>query len=131
MSVLPLLRFDTLLSLLGRLAICYLFVSAAYYHLTFGWDLTIQDMVAHQVLFPQVMNVIAMLTSAGLALALLFNIKPRWSALGLALYVGTVSLVMYGPFNADWNTTRVLFMKDMAIFGALLCWSATLARPAR
>ena len=114
-------------SVVGRIAIAYLFCLAARFHLTFGWDMTIRDMTARGIPFPEVLNVVAMLVSGGLSLALLFNFKPRYAALGLALYTLTVSIVMFGPQNAEWETTRVYFMKDMAIFGALLAWSCTLA----
>lgn len=115
------------LSIIGRLAIVYLFCGAANFHLTFGWTMTINNMTAKGIPFPEVLNVVAMVISAGLSLALLFNVKARWAALGLALYVLCVSSIMYGPLTADWQKTRVLFMKDMAIFGALLAWSCTLA----
>jgi putative oxidoreductase len=121
------LAFNRLLSIIGRLAICYLFCSAALFHLTFGRDITVRDMSAHHIPFAGVLNGFAMLLSGGLALALLLNFRTRWAALGLALYTLVVSFVMYGPLNADWDTTRVLFMKDMAIFGTLLAWSCSVA----
>lgn len=114
------------LSLVGRLAIAYLFCFAAFFHLTFGFAGTVKDMAAHGVPMPAVVNIVAMIVSSASAVALVFNFKARWAALLLALYVIVVSTVMYGPFNADWETTRVLFMKDMAIFGALLAWSSSL-----
>ncbi|WP_414713942.1 hypothetical protein [Sphingomonas sp.] len=76
---------------------------------------------------PELLNVAAMLASAGLALALLFNLKPRWAALGLALYTLIVSSVMYTPAPGVSPQILVLFMKDMAIFGGLLALSSALS----
>jgi len=119
------------MSLIGRIGIAHLFCRAALFHLTNGWELTINNMKAEHIPMPEVLNVVAMVVSAGLALALLFNFKARWAALGLALYTLVVSSVMYTPGPGVAPQVFVLFMKDMAIFGGLIALSAALAVNAR
>jgi len=119
-------RFNRALDLLGRIAIAFLFIDAARYHLFEGWDRTLADMVARGVPIPQVLLVIAMGISIVLALALLFGIKARWAALGLAVYAMCVSVVMYNPFAHLGQPALTFFLKDLCIFGALLSLSRAL-----
>ena len=101
-----------------------LFIDAARDHVSAaGWIRTLDDMQARGIPQPQTMLVIAMLASTLLALALLFGIKQRWAALGLALYTLSVSLVMYNPFAHLGQGALILFLKDLCIFGALLSLS--------
>ena len=114
------------LDLLGKLAIAFLFVDAARYHLMEGWQRTLADMQARGVPIPRVLLLIAMAISIVLALALLFRIKERWAALGLAMYAMCVSLVMYNPFAHLGQPALPFFLKDLCIFGALLSLSRAL-----
>ncbi len=114
------------LDLLGQLAIAFLFVDAARYHLMEGWQRTLADMQARDVPIPRVLLLIAMAISIVLALALLFRIKERWAALGLAMYAMCVSLVMYNPFAHLGQPALTFFLKDLCIFGALLSLSRAL-----
>jgi putative oxidoreductase len=115
------------LDLIGRAAIAFLFVDAARYHLSHaGWHRTLDDMQARGLPAPQPLLVIAMAASTLLALALLFGVKQRLAALGLALYAIGVSLVMYNPFAHLGQGALVLFLKDLCIFGALLSLSRAL-----
>ena len=123
------LRVDRILDLLGRTAIAVLFLDAARYHVSAaGWIRTLDDMHARGVPAANVMLVLAMLTSSILVLALLFDIKPRLAALGLALYTISVSLVMYNPLAHLGQGALILFLKDLCIFGALLSLSRHLQR---
>ncbi len=123
------LRLDRVLDVLGRTAIAFLFLDAARYHVSAaGWIQTLNDMQARGVPAPKVMLVIAMFASSILALALLFRIKERLAALGLALYAISVSLVMYNPFAHLGQGALILFLKDLCIFGALLSLSRHLKR---
>jgi putative oxidoreductase len=116
--------FDRPLDILGRTAIAVLFVDAARYHVTAaGWIRTLDDMQARGIPAPKVLLVIAMLVSSILALGLLFGIKERFAALGLALYTISVSAVMYNPFAHLGQGALILFLKDLCIFGALLSLS--------
>jgi putative oxidoreductase len=118
---------DRPLDYLGRLAVATLFLDAARYHLTpGGWEKTLADMVARGVPLPVPALLVAMAASIGLSVALLLNIKARWSALGLALYTICVSLVMYTPFVGLGQISFILFLKDLCIFGALLSLSRNL-----
>ena len=118
------LRLDRTLDVLGRTAIAVLFIDAARYHVSAaGWIRTLDDMQSRGIPAPKVMLVIAMLASSILALALLFGIKERLAALGLALYTISVSLVMYNPFAHLGQGALILFLKDLCIFGALLSLS--------
>jgi putative oxidoreductase len=114
------------LDILGRIAIAYLFVAAARYHLFEGWSRTLTDMQARGVPVPRVLLVIAMSISIVLALALLFGIKERLAALGLAVYAMCVSLVMYNPFAHLGQPALTFFLKDLCLFGALLSLSRAL-----
>jgi len=115
------------LDLTGRAAIAFLFVDAARYHISeAGWHRTLSDMQVRGVPAPEVCLGIAMLVSTVLALALLFGIKERLAALGLALYAISVSLVMYNPFAHLGQGALILFLKDLCIFGALLSLSRAL-----
>lgn len=118
----------TIASFAGRLGICYLFLNAALYHATFGYDHTIVDMTARGIPFPGVLNLLAMGTSSVLALALLFDFRARWAALGLAIYTFSVSMVMYWPGSVVPPEDKVYLMKDMALFGALMLLACALAR---
>ena len=119
---------NRLISIIGRLGLVYLFCFAAVFHLSFGWKTTIDEMVARHVPFPAPLMVLAQIICVACTLALLFGYKPRWAALGLALYVLTVSSIIYTPGTfVSGPDTRIFFMKDMAIFGALLMLSCALA----
>jgi uncharacterized membrane protein YphA (DoxX/SURF4 family) len=119
--------FDRSLDVLGRAAIAFLFVDAARYHISAaGWHRTLEDMHARGVPAAEPLLIVAMVTSTGLALALLFGIQQRLAALGLALYAIGVSLVMYNPFAHLGQGMLVLFLKDLCIFGALLSLSRAL-----
>jgi putative oxidoreductase len=117
-------RLDRAIDLIGRAAIAFLFVDAARYHFSAaGWERTLADMQARGVPVPELSLTVAMSVSSALALALLFGIKERWAALGLALYTIAVSSVMYNPFAHLGQGALVLFLKDLCIFGALLSLS--------
>jgi putative oxidoreductase len=123
------LPLDRILDILGRTAIAVLFIDAARYHVSAaGWIRTLDEMQARGVPVPTVMLVIAMLASTILAVGLLFGIKERFAALGLALYTISVSLVMYNPFAHLGQGALILFLKDLCIFGALLSLSRHLKR---
>ena len=111
---------------LGRAAVAALFLDAARYHLTEGWGQTLADMSARGVPLPVPALLLAMAASILLSLALLFDIRARWAALGLALYAISVSLVMYTPFIGLGRLALIFFVKDLAIFGALLSLSRNL-----
>jgi putative oxidoreductase len=117
-------RIDWCLDRLGRLAVATLFIDAARWHVSSaGWTRTLNDMQARGVPADKPLLILAMIASSLLALALLFGIKPRWSALGLAIYTISVSLVMYNPFAHLGEAALILFLKDLCIFGALLSLS--------
>ena len=123
------LPLDRILDILGRTAIAVLFIDAARYHVSAaGWIRTLDEMQARGVPVPTVMLGIAMLASTILAVGLLFGIKERFAALGLALYTISVSLVMYNPFAHLGQGALILFLKDLCIFGALLSLSRHLKR---
>jgi uncharacterized membrane protein YphA (DoxX/SURF4 family) len=123
----PALPLNRGLDLIGRAAIAFLFVDAARYHISeAGWHRTLSEMQARGVPAPEVLLSIAMVASTGLALALLFGIKERLAALGLAFYAISVSLVMYNPFAHLGQGALILFLKDLCIFGALLSLSQAL-----
>jgi uncharacterized membrane protein YphA (DoxX/SURF4 family) len=120
-------NFDRTLDIVGRAAIAFLFIDAARYHLSSaGWQHTLGDMQARGVPAPEVLLGVAMFASTALALSLLFGIKERLAALGLALYAIGVSAVMYNPFAHLGQPALVLFLKDLCIFGALLSLSRSL-----
>ncbi|AEG51488.1 DoxX family protein [Sphingobium chlorophenolicum L-1] len=111
----------------GRFCVAFLFIDAARYHVSpHGWVATLGDMQARGVPVPEVALIVAMIASTLLALALLFGIRERWAALGLALYTASVSCVMYNPFAGLGYGALVLFLKDVCIFGALLTLSQSL-----
>jgi uncharacterized membrane protein YphA (DoxX/SURF4 family) len=117
---------DKGLDLLGRLAVAFLFVDAARYHLTSGWAPTLTQMQGRGVAFPQTLLVIAMAVSIALSVALVLGVKERLAALGLALYAIGVSAVMYNPFAHLGTVSLIFFLKDLCIFGALLSLSRAL-----
>jgi uncharacterized membrane protein YphA (DoxX/SURF4 family) len=118
---------DRALDLIGRAAVAFLFVDAARYHISpVGWQRTLADMHGRGVPAPEVLLVVAMFVSTTLALSLLFGIKERLAALGLALYAISVSAVMYNPFAHLGQGALILFLKDLCIFGALLSLSRSL-----
>jgi uncharacterized membrane protein YphA (DoxX/SURF4 family) len=123
----PAQAFNRGLDLIGRAAIAFLFVDAARYHISAaGWHRTLSDMQARGVPASEVLLSIAMAVSTVLALALLFRIRERLAALGLAFYAISVSLVMYNPFAHLGQGALILFLKDLCIFGALLSLSRAL-----
>ena len=119
---------NRVLAVIGRLGLVYLFCFSAVYHLTFGWATTINEMVARHVPFSVPLMVLAQIAAVTFTLAIAFNVQARWAALGLALYVVTVSSIIYTPGTyVSGPDTRIFFMKDMAIFGALLLLSCALS----
>jgi putative oxidoreductase len=119
---------DRILGVVGRLAIAFLFIDAARYHVSAaGWRVTLAQMAARGVPAPIPMLIVAMIASTLLAIALVLGFKERWAALGLAIYTICVSCVMYNPFAHLGYTALVLFLKDICIFGALLALSRALS----
>jgi putative oxidoreductase len=119
---------DRVAGVVGRLAIAFLFIDAARYHVSAaGWRVTLAQMAARGVPAPVPMLIVAMIASTLLALALLVGFKERWAALGLAIYTICVSCVMYNPFAHLGYTALVLLLKDICIFGALLALSRALS----
>lgn len=122
-------RKARLASLIGRCCVAFLFIDAARYHVSAaGWTRTLADMAARGVPLRVPALVVAMIVSTLLALALALNFRPRWAAAGLALYTISVSLVMYTPFAGLGYVPLVLFLKDLAIFGALVTIAAEMRR---
>ena len=118
-----------LASLIGRCCVAFLFIDAARYHVSAaGWTRTLADMAARGVPLRVPALIVAMIASTLLALALALNFHPRWAAAGLAFYTISVSLVMYTPFAGLGFVPLVLFLKDLAIFGALVTIAAEMRR---
>jgi putative oxidoreductase len=120
-------RLDWCLDRFGRVGVAFLFVDAARWHVSHdGWIRTLSDMRARGVPAPAPALILAMIASSLMALALVFGIKARWAALGLAIYTISVSLVMYNPFAGLGQAALILLFKDICIFGALLSLSRNL-----
>ncbi len=114
---------------IGRIGVAFLFIDAARYHVSsYGWRATLTDMAARGVPAAAPLLVLAMVASTTMALALVFGIRERWAALGLAIYTICVSSVMYNPFAHLGYGALVLFLKDICICGALLALSQSLVR---
>jgi putative oxidoreductase len=119
-------------SLIGRILVAYLFIGAASFHLSHAhWNETVQAMRTHGVPFAPVLLVTAMLISSAAAIALVFLWKASAAAYVLATYSVVVSLVLHNPWHPDTPVDFILFVKDLAISGALLALAGAISKPAR
>jgi putative oxidoreductase len=115
------------LILLGRALIAYLFIPGGWEKLT-GFSDTVGYIAAQGVPLPEVAAAIAVGAELGLGLLLLFGLKERWAALGLAIFVAVITPIFHGywhaPDAARMMQQKINFDKNLAVIGGLLVLTA-------
>lgn len=109
--------------LLGRILIVQMFIPAGISKITnFGG--TLGYMTAHNVPLAELALILSIPIELGCALLILVGWKARWAAGILFLWVIPVNLFMHNFWAVSDPTmhmlTQILFVKDIAVMGALL-----------
>lgn len=118
----------SLVSLIGRGCIATIFLISGTGKI-FAWDQTTAYMTHHGMVAVDVFLFLAASTEIFAGIFLFLGLKMRFAALILALYLVPVTNV----FHAFWTITDQAehmveyynFLKNLAIFGGLLCIAAT------
>jgi len=122
----PLTATQNALTLVGRALIALLFIPAGWGKLT-GFAGVIGYISSKGVPMPEVAAAIAVLVELGLGLMLLFGIKARWAALGMAIFTIVITPIFhnYWAVPAAQHMAQYLnFYKNFAIIGGLLTIAA-------
>jgi putative oxidoreductase len=110
----------------GRLLLASLYLVSGFNHLT-HWQATLEEMRAHGMLAAPLWLSADVLVELGGSIGLVVGFWPRASALALAAFTVTATSIWHHDFS-DPGQLRT-FIKDMALFGALLCLAARGAGP--
>lgn len=114
------------MALIGRVLIALLFVPAGWGKLV-GFAGTVGYINSKGVPMAEVCAAIAVAAELGLGLALLFGIKGRWAALGLALFTLVITPIFHNYWavpEAQVMAQKMNFFKNCAICGGLLAFAA-------
>lgn len=113
-------------ALLGRLLLAYVFVPSGFSKLV-GFAGTVGYIASKGVPLPEVCAAIAVAAELGLGLALLFGVKTRWAALGLAIFVAVITPIFHNYWampEAQQMMQTLMFNKNLGIIGGLLAFAA-------
>jgi putative oxidoreductase len=109
--------------LLGRILIVQMFIPAGISKIT-NFSGTLGYMTAHHVPLAELALILSIPIELGCAFLILVGWKARWSAGILFLWVIPVNLFMHNFWAVSDPTmhmlTQILFVKDIAVMGALL-----------
>ena len=113
------------LRLLGRFCIATIFVLAGLW-MIFCWDQTLDLMKTHELPYTELLLIGAIIIEILGGIALAFGIRPKFAATVLALYL----ILETYTFHNFWLLTDVVareqqmfeFLKNLAIFGGLVCY---------
>ena len=116
------------LQFIGRFCIAVIFIAAGIGKI-FSWDQTIDYMRAHDMQMPELLIIGAIIVEVLGGFALAFGIRPKIAATILTLYLIPVTYI----FHAFWmieapamkEAQMIEFLKNLAIFGGLLCYVST------
>jgi putative oxidoreductase len=114
------------MALIGRVLLAWLFVPAGWGKIM-GFSGTAGYIASKGIPFPEVCAALAVAAELGLGLMLLFGLKARWAALGLALFVAVITPLFHNYWampEAQQMMQKQAFNKNLAILGGLLLVTA-------
>ena len=116
----------SLLSLAGRICLCAIFLLAGAGKIG-DWSGTAAAMEAHGIPAVPLLLPLTIVAEIGGGLALLVGWQTRWAALGLFLFLIPTTLIFHHFWDLpdpEQNMQRIHFLKNLAIMGGLLEFSA-------
>jgi len=119
--------FQSILLLIGRVAISLIFFVAAYYKIT-HWDPTLKDMAAKGIGQTSIFLFLTCIIEFFGGISLILGFMTRWGATLLALLLIPVTLLFHNFWSfsgTDTNMQLIMFLKNVAIFGGLLFVAVT------
>jgi putative oxidoreductase len=114
------------MALIGRVLLAWLFVPAGWGKIM-GFSGTAGYIASKGIPFPEVCAALAVAAELGLGLMLLFGVKARWAALGLAIFVAVITPLFHNYWalpEAQQMMQKQAFNKNLAILGGLLLVTA-------
>ncbi|MBA3773888.1 MAG: DoxX family protein [Ramlibacter sp.] len=116
---------DTM-ALVGRALLAWLFIPSGFAKIA-GFTGLVGYIASKGVPLPELCAAIAIAAELGLGLLLLFGIKARWAALGLAIFVAVITPIFHNYWampEAQQMMQKQAFNKNLAIVGGLLVVAA-------
>src|SRR6266496_921234 len=86
-------------TLVGRALLAWLFIPAGWAKIA-GFSGVVGYIASKGVPFPELAAAIAIAAELGLGLLLLFGLKARWAALGLAVFVAVITPIFHNFWTA-------------------------------
>jgi putative oxidoreductase len=116
---------DTL-ALIGRTLVAWLFIPAGFGKIA-GFAGVAGYIASRGVPLPEVSAAIAIVAELGLGLLVLFGLKARWAALGLAIFLAVITPIFHNYWAveaAQQMMQKQAFDKNLAVLGGLLVLAA-------
>ncbi|NPC56732.1 DoxX family protein [Caenimonas soli] len=116
---------DTL-ALIGRALVAWLFIPAGYGKIA-GFAGVAGYIAAKGLPLPEVGAAIAIVAELGLGLLVLFGLKTRWAALGLAIFLAVITPIFHNYWAveaAQQMMQKQAFDKNIGVLGGLLVLAA-------
>jgi putative oxidoreductase len=113
---------QTSIPMVGRALLALLFIPAGWAKI-FAFSGVVGYIASKGVPFPEVAAAIAIAAEFGLGLLLLFGLKARWAALGLAVFVAVITPIFHNFWAApaaQQMMQQQAFYKNIAVLGGLL-----------
>jgi putative oxidoreductase len=113
---------QTTFTLVGRTLLALLFIPAGWAKIA-GFSGVVGYIASKGVPLPEVAAAIAIAAELGLGLLLLFGLKARWAALGLAVFVAVITPIFHNFWAApaaQQMMQQQAFFKNVAVLGGLL-----------
>ena len=113
---------QTSIPLVGRALLALLFIPAGWAKIA-GFSGVVGYIASKGIPFPEAAAAIAIAAELGLGLLLLFGLKARWAALGLAVFVAVITPVFHNYWAApaaQQMMQQQAFFKNVAVLGGLL-----------
>jgi putative oxidoreductase len=113
---------QTTVTLVGRALLAMLFIPAGWAKIA-GFSGVVGYIGSKGVPLPEVAAAIAIAAELGLGLLLLFGLKARWAALGLAVFVAVITPIFHNFWAApaaQQMMQQQAFYKNIAVLGGLL-----------
>lgn len=116
------------LQFIGRFCIAAIFIVAGIGKI-FSWNQTLEYMRAHDMQMAELLIIGAIVVEVLSSFALAFGIRPKIAATVLLLYLIPVTYIFHAFWMIDQPAMReaqmIEFLKNLAIFGGLLCYVST------
>jgi putative oxidoreductase len=113
---------QTTVTLVGRALLAMLFIPAGWAKIA-GFSGVVGYIASKGIPLPEVAAAIAIAAELGLGLLLLFGLKARWAALGLAVFVAVITPIFHNFWAApaaQQMMQQQAFYKNIAVLGGLL-----------